>query len=125
MTDVVITGIGVVSAIGAGQTAFAEALFAGRHAFGFLTREGRCVAGARFLGAELHQAPDAAPRPQIQRNTVFSARTEIIKIKAKFLHELKINSPGKCRHHLLRKDDSVGGGRATVPPYPYCSQTLY
>ena len=58
---------------------------------------------------------DAASRPQIQRNTVFSARTEIIKTKAKVLHELKINSPWKCRHHLLRKDDSVGGERATVP----------
>ena len=50
--NLVITGLGVVSAIGQGRDAFAAALFEGRHAFGVMQREGRQRDSA-FLGAEI------------------------------------------------------------------------
>ncbi|MCQ4163479.1 beta-ketoacyl synthase N-terminal-like domain-containing protein [Tahibacter harae] len=56
MPELVISALGVTSAIGQGKAAFAEALFAGRHAFGRLQRPGRSEPGddsACFLGAEI------------------------------------------------------------------------
>ncbi|MMZ44672.1 Polyketide biosynthesis malonyl-ACP decarboxylase PksF [compost metagenome] len=50
--ELVITGIGVTSAIGQGKTAFASALFKGQHAFGVMQRPGR-EGEASFIGAEL------------------------------------------------------------------------
>lgn len=67
-SDIVVSGIGVTSAIGQGQAAFAEALLAGRHRFGVMARPGRqCpegTGGARFIGAEIGTLaiPDALPR---------------------------------------------------------------
>ncbi|EJQ38409.1 hypothetical protein IEE_05050 [Bacillus cereus BAG5X1-1] len=50
--NIVITGIGVTSAIGQGKTAFASALMQGQHAFGIMERPGR-QKGTSFLGAEI------------------------------------------------------------------------
>lgn len=50
--ELLVTGLGVTSAIGQGKAAFADALFRGAHAFGFLQRPGR-RSGAAFLGAEI------------------------------------------------------------------------
>ncbi len=50
--ELLVTGLGVTSAIGQGKAAFAEALFRGDHAFGFLQRPGR-QSGSPFLGAEI------------------------------------------------------------------------
>lgn len=72
MPELVISALGVTSAIGQGKAAFAEALFAGRHAFGRLQRPGRCEPGddsARFLGAEI---ADLAIPPRLPAR---SART--------------------------------------------------
>lgn len=49
---IAITGIGVTSAIGQGKSAFASALFEGRHAFGVMQRPGR-QRDTAFLGAEI------------------------------------------------------------------------
>lgn len=52
--ELVISGIGVTSAVGQGKQAFAEALLRGRHAFGIMQRPGRQKDTA-FLGAEIPQ----------------------------------------------------------------------
>jgi malonyl-ACP decarboxylase len=51
-SELVVTGIGITSAIGQGKTAFASALFQGQHAFGVMQRPGR-QKGTSFLGAEI------------------------------------------------------------------------
>ena len=51
-TDMLITGLGVTSAIGQGKTEFSSALMQGRHAFGVLQRPGR-QKETSFLGAEI------------------------------------------------------------------------
>lgn len=54
----VISGVGVTSAIGGDKDAFADALRAGRHAFGYLARAGRTAGeGApRYVGAEIGES---------------------------------------------------------------------
>ncbi|MCZ8521624.1 MULTISPECIES: beta-ketoacyl synthase N-terminal-like domain-containing protein [Paenibacillus] len=51
-SDIVITGVGVTSAIGQGKADFTSALLEGRHAFGVMQRPGR-QQDTSFLGAEL------------------------------------------------------------------------
>lgn len=51
--ELVISAVGVTSAIGQGKTDFSGALLAGRHAFGPLRRSGRSVGDAVFIGAEI------------------------------------------------------------------------
>jgi malonyl-ACP decarboxylase len=50
--EAVITGIGVISAVGQGKAAFADALLAGTHAFGVMQRPGRQRDSA-YVGAEI------------------------------------------------------------------------
>ncbi|WP_025683542.1 beta-ketoacyl synthase N-terminal-like domain-containing protein [Paenibacillus maysiensis] len=50
--ELLITGLGVTSAIGQGKSDFTSALLAGRHAFGVMQRPGR-QKGTSFLGAEV------------------------------------------------------------------------
>ena len=51
-----------------------------------------------------------------------TARTEIIKIKAKFLHKDKFSL--EMPPPFIRKDE-CGRGTGDRPPYPYCSKILY
>jgi malonyl-ACP decarboxylase len=51
-SELVITGVGVTSAIGQGKTAFTSALMQGSHAFGVMQRPGR-QKGTSFIGAEI------------------------------------------------------------------------
>ncbi|WP_444944871.1 beta-ketoacyl synthase N-terminal-like domain-containing protein [Microbulbifer sp. ZKSA006] len=53
MPDVVITGLGVTSAIGQGKEAFMRALVAGEHRFDFMQRPGRQDGNTQFIGAEI------------------------------------------------------------------------
>ncbi|EPH43877.1 beta-ketoacyl synthase N-terminal-like domain-containing protein [Streptomyces aurantiacus] len=48
----VVTGLGVTTAVGQGKTAFTRALFAAEHRFAVMDRPGRQL-GTRFVGAEL------------------------------------------------------------------------
>lgn len=50
--ETVVTGLVVLSAIGQGRAAFAEALFAGRSAFGIMQRPGR-QRESTYFGAEI------------------------------------------------------------------------
>lgn len=63
-----VTGIGITSAIGQGQGAFTQALLAGQHKFAVMQRPGRQIptddgVGSAFLGAELPPLvlPDTIP----------------------------------------------------------------
>lgn len=51
-SEIVITGLGITSAIGQGKAAFASALMQGRHAFGVMQRPGR-QKETSFIGAEI------------------------------------------------------------------------
>ncbi len=66
----IVSGVGVVSAIGQGQAAFAAALLEGRHRFDVMQRAGRQLPqnadapASSFLGAEIEQLvmPEAIPK---------------------------------------------------------------
>jgi malonyl-ACP decarboxylase len=84
--EVVITGLGVTSAVGQGKAAFAGALFAGEHRFGVMQRPGRQV-DTRFVGAELpslvattrlasHELRTASLTAQVALATLEEAWTE-------------------------------------------------
>ncbi|WP_309550702.1 beta-ketoacyl synthase N-terminal-like domain-containing protein [Rhizobium rhizogenes] len=68
--ELIVSGLGVVSAIGQGQTAFAAALLEGRHGFDLMQRPGRWLPqsddtpAVSFLGAEIKQLmmPETIPR---------------------------------------------------------------
>ena len=67
--DPVVTGMGVISAIGQGKTAFANALLDGQTAFGVMQRPGRQRESA-YVGAEI---PDIVFSPAIPRQTLRAA----------------------------------------------------
>ena len=67
--DLVVTGMGVISAIGQGKAAFAKALLAGESAFGVMQRPGRQRESA-YLGAEIS---NIAVPPSITSQTLRAA----------------------------------------------------
>lgn len=76
--EVVVTGMGVLSAIGQGTAAFARALLAGESAFGVMQRPGRQRDSA-YLGAEIRdiQFPQAMTR-QTLRAASLSAQAALV-----------------------------------------------
>lgn len=66
----VITGMGVISAVGQGKDAFARALFGGESAFGVMQRPGRQRDESAYLGAEIREI---ATPPDISRQTMRAA----------------------------------------------------
>jgi malonyl-ACP decarboxylase len=72
--NLVVTGMGVVSAIGQGKPDFTAALLAGRSAFGVMQRPGRRREDAPVLGAEIAEiaVPASIPR-QLLRTASLSA----------------------------------------------------
>lgn len=68
--DPLVTGIGVLSAIGQGKDAFARALFDGASAFGVMQRPGRQREDSAYAGAEIPQIVFPA---NIARQTVRAA----------------------------------------------------
>ena len=55
MSDIVITGLGISSAVGCGKDAFARGLFACSDPFSVMQREGRQSSSSAFLGAEIRE----------------------------------------------------------------------
>ena len=78
VAEPVVTGLGVLSAIGQGRTAFAGALFAGRSAFGIMQRPGRQRESA-YVGAEIPEIvfPSGTDR-QTQRAASLSAQAALV-----------------------------------------------
>ncbi|MFP5392881.1 MAG: beta-ketoacyl synthase N-terminal-like domain-containing protein [Gammaproteobacteria bacterium] len=84
MHEVVISGLGVVSAIGQGKAAFADSLMAGRSAFGLLRRPGRQLPDTgpldgeapafAFIGAEIDAlaVPAAVPARSLRTASLSS-----------------------------------------------------
>lgn len=66
----VITGVGIITAIGQGKASFTEALLTGRTAFGYLNRPGReggLEEAQKFIGAEIATLATAALQPEHHR----------------------------------------------------------
>ncbi len=99
----VVTGLGVVSAIGQGKEAFADALLQGRTAFGFMQRPGR-QKDTRFIGAELGDIclPSDIP-PQALRTASLSA-TAALAVLHEAWHEAQLGELDPYRVGLI-----VGG----------------
>ncbi|WP_239649654.1 beta-ketoacyl synthase N-terminal-like domain-containing protein [Methylocucumis oryzae] len=80
-STMIISGLGVVSAIGQGQAAFTEALLAGRSKFGMMQRPGRQFTEAgqqsQFIGAELAELPVL---PNMPRNLSLSAHAALVAV---------------------------------------------
>ncbi|WP_257387432.1 beta-ketoacyl synthase N-terminal-like domain-containing protein [Tahibacter caeni] len=74
-TDLVVTGMGVVSAIGQGKQGFGESLLAGRSAFGVMQRPGRRREDAPLLGAEFGElaVPEQIPRQLLRTASLSTA----------------------------------------------------
>lgn len=100
--DAVVTGLGVVAAIGQGKQDFLDALLAGRHGFGVLRRPGRqlpeaaAAAAAQdiqapFIGAEIAdlQLPAALPRKSL-RTASLSARAALAALHEAW-HEARLD----------------------------------
>ncbi|MBB4886381.1 beta-ketoacyl synthase N-terminal-like domain-containing protein [Streptomyces netropsis] len=106
--DVVITGLGVTTAVGQGKDAFTAALFEGRHAFAPLRRPGRSMpadgSATAFLGAEIAElaVPEAFPA-RVLRTASLSARTALVTI-AEAWHEAGLDDVDPTRIGLV-----VGG----------------
>ncbi len=77
-SKLVVTGVGVTSAIGQGKMAFTSALLNGNHAFGVLQRPGRQREGS-FLGAEIPSLsyPESFSQ-RVLRTASFSAQVAMI-----------------------------------------------
>ncbi|MBL8298632.1 MAG: hypothetical protein JNN30_09835 [Rhodanobacteraceae bacterium] len=75
--DVVITGVGVTSAIGQGKAAFLAALLDGRSAFRVMRRPGR-QKDTNFLGAEIDDlAMPASLSPSLVRSASYSGKVAL------------------------------------------------
>lgn len=82
--SIVVTGIGVTSAIGQGRRAFIDALIAGEHRFAVMRRPGRQAPGAdgagatAFIGAEIERLvlPAAIPASKL-RNASWTAQVAL------------------------------------------------
>ena len=76
--DVVVTGMGVTSAIGQGKPAYLSALMQARHQFAVMQRPGRQCAETAFLGAEIANLsmPESIPQG-VQRTASFSSQVAL------------------------------------------------
>ncbi|HEY1529130.1 MAG TPA: beta-ketoacyl synthase N-terminal-like domain-containing protein [Candidatus Angelobacter sp.] len=99
----VITGIGVISAIGQGKSEFASALLEGKTAFSVMQRPGR-QRGSAFLGAEIGEIafPPEIPR-QTLRAASFSAQAALVVLQEAW-HEARLSDVDPRRIGLI-----VGG----------------
>src|SRR4051812_15414540 len=88
-SDLVVTGIGVTSAVGQGQDAFLDALLEGRANFHVMQRPGRqCpvdgsgAAASAFLGAEIPglSLPESLPKAML-RTASFSAQVAMVTLQ--------------------------------------------
>ncbi len=107
-SDVVITGLGVTTAVGQGKDDFTAAIFEGRHAFAPMGRPGRSLPGDRpaapFLGAEIAElsVPEALPA-RVLRTASLSARAALTTLSEAW-HEAGLDDVDPTRIGLI-----VGG----------------
>lgn len=113
--DLVITGLGITSAIGQGKAAFGSALLEGRHAFGVMQRSGR-QKGTSFLGAEIssliHPGGFSA---RLLRSASFPGQVAMITLHEAW-EEAKLDSVDSRRIGLVVGGSNVGQ-RETILTY--------
>ena len=99
----IISGLGVTSAVGQGKDAFAAALMEGRHAFSVMARPGR-QRQTSFLGAEIAslQLPASIP-PRAVRTASFSAQAALATLSEAW-HDARLDAIDPARIGLF-----VGG----------------
>ena len=80
-SEIVITGVGVTSAIGQGRDAFVSSLMEGRHAFGVMQRPGR-QNGTSFIGAEMQSLvfPDTFSK-RLLRTASLSGKAALVTLQ--------------------------------------------
>lgn len=77
-SELLITGLGITSAIGQGKTTFSLALMQGQHAFGVMQRAGR-QKGTSFIGAEISTlSPNERLSKRLLRSASFSGQVAMI-----------------------------------------------
>jgi len=76
--ELLVTGLGVTTAVGQGKAAFVEALMVGRHAFRIMQRPGRQRDSA-YIGAEIEALafPEGIGK-RLQRSASFTAQTALV-----------------------------------------------
>lgn len=102
-SDLVVTGVGITSAIGQGKRAFTDGLMEGRHAFGVMQRPGRQKDTA-FLGAEIGELeyPAAFPKRML-RTASFTAQVAAVTLQEAWT-DARLDQADPCRIGLV-----VGG----------------
>ncbi|MBP2000179.1 malonyl-ACP decarboxylase [Paenibacillus shirakamiensis] len=82
LRELVITGMGVLSAVGMGKEEFSSALMEGRHAFRTMQRPGRQEAGSCYIGAEIPDVyfEQALPK-RIQRSATLSSKAALLTLQ--------------------------------------------
>jgi malonyl-ACP decarboxylase len=101
--ETVVTGMGVISAIGQGKAAFANALYDGRSAFGVMQRAGRQRESA-YLGAEIGEIVfSPGVTPQTVRAASLSAQAALVVLEEAW-HEARLSEVEPRRIGLI-----VGG----------------
>ncbi|ASZ02871.1 MULTISPECIES: beta-ketoacyl synthase N-terminal-like domain-containing protein [Bacillus] len=106
-SDISITGIGVLTAVGQGKEAFLDALMEGRHAFDVMKRPGR-QKGSSFIGAELSELtpPDALSK-RLYRRAALSGKTALIALYEAW-HDAQLDGADHSRTGLI-----IGGSNMT------------
>ena len=99
-SDISITGIGVLTAVGQGKEAFLAALMEGRHAFDVMKRPGR-QKGSSFIGAELSELtpPDALSK-RLYRRAALSGKTALIALYEAW-HDAQLDGADHSRTGLI------------------------
>ena len=105
--DIVITGLGVTSAIGQGKEAFFQALIAGKSAFGVMKRPGR-QKESTFLGAEIADLlVSKTIHPTTLRKASFSAQVALVTL-AEAWEEAKLGDADSQKVGLIIGGSNIG-----------------
>lgn len=125
--EAVITGLGIITAVGQGKTDFTTALMQGRHAFGVMQRPGR-QNGTSFLGAEIPSlvVPDRLSR-RLLRTASFSGLAAMVTLQEAW-DEARLDGVDPARiglviggsnlqqRELIQTYETYGGRNAFVRP---------
>lgn len=104
MPDLVISALGVTSAIGRGKDPFSQALLSGQSNFGVMSREGRQHAKSQFIGAEIPDFAHAASLNERLLRTVGFSTQMALNTLAELFEEAKLQDRDPERIGLI-----VGG----------------
>lgn len=100
MSNIVISGMGVISSIGQGKNAFIKSLLEGQHAFGLLQRPGRHK-DVSFIGAEIptiHASDRISKR--LFRTASLSAQAALVTLEEAW-HDAKLDEVDPYRIGLI------------------------